>query len=152
MHVTPCALCSEGLSSEITSEALVRKEVELLARTRHANIVRLRGYAMEAGHPYLYLVYEYMSGGDLGKALAADGDAELELGEFDRVKVRCACLFSASVFFSSLLFKEPTSLSCLEHHSQPSPSRCLSTFVRVSDFATKDAEETFLAKSSFTEI
>lgn len=79
----------DSFRPEVASDDLVTREIDLLGRVpRHPNIVRLQGYAMEAGHPSLYLVYDYMEGGDLAKALASSPG----LTELERLKVlRDAC-------------------------------------------------------------
>jgi len=48
-------------------------------------------YAMEAGHPSLYLVYDYMEGGDLGRALAIPPGSHGALTQGERFKV-CVCV------------------------------------------------------------
>ncbi len=40
-------------------------------------------YAMETGHPAMYLMYDYMEGGDLEKALVGDPP----LTDWERIKV-----------------------------------------------------------------
>jgi hypothetical protein len=42
---------------------------------------------MEVGHPSLYLVYDYMEGGDLGRALAIPPGSHGALTQGERIKV-----------------------------------------------------------------
>ena len=44
-------------------------------------------YAMKAGHPCLYPVYEYMEGGDLGRALTVPPGSHGALTQGERIKV-----------------------------------------------------------------
>ena len=57
---------------------------------------------MEAGHPSLYLVYDYMEGGDLGRALAIPPGSHGALTQGERFKVCvCVCCASYGVFCSA---------------------------------------------------
>jgi hypothetical protein len=60
-------------------------------------------YAMEAGHPSLYLVYDYMEGGDLGRALAIPPGSHGALTQGERFKV-CVMLRTVCCVAHVLLF------------------------------------------------
>ncbi|KAG5514647.1 hypothetical protein RHGRI_035895 [Rhododendron griersonianum] len=59
-------------------------EIRTLTEVRHRNIIKLYGFCSMNGH--LYLVYEYIERGSLGKVLYSD-DGAVELGWGTRVRI-----------------------------------------------------------------
>ncbi|KAI8523113.1 hypothetical protein RHMOL_Rhmol13G0049100 [Rhododendron molle] len=59
-------------------------EIRTLTKVRHRNIIKLYGFCSMKG--YMYLVYEYIERGSMGKVLYND-DGAVELGWGTRVRI-----------------------------------------------------------------
>ncbi|CAH2038312.1 unnamed protein product [Thlaspi arvense] len=71
------------IESEFQGDAEFRNEVEIISNLKHRNLVPLRGCSMvdEDGESHRYLVYDYMSNGNLDDHLFPPGKTEEALAQ-----------------------------------------------------------------------
>ncbi|XP_062501439.1 serine/threonine-protein kinase ULK2-like isoform X2 [Corticium candelabrum] len=115
--------------AQAKTQAALEKEMEILKKVQHENVVRLYHYQTES---YLYLVLEFCNGGDLAEYL----QAKKTLSE-DTIKIFLRQIASAmgAIHALGIIHRDLKPQNLLLHHSnKPNPHVPANITVKLADF------------------
>ncbi|KAG5252343.1 MDIS1-interacting receptor kinase [Salix suchowensis] len=100
---------SDSSDVPATNRQSFENEIKMLTEVRHRNIIKLYGFCSSRG--CLYLVYEYVERGSLGKVLyGTEGEVELELAQTMRVTDKCDVYSFGVVALEVMMGRHPGDL------------------------------------------